>query len=67
MKFLIIDNEDGEVWQVERHDDFPQNVLRDIDAGYISIIRFENGQFQTAAVHAQDDSRSISWGPLEEK
>lgn len=65
MRYLIMNNEDGEVFQSNKEPN--ETAVEAIDQGLISIIRFENGQFETAAVHAHDDSRSLSWGPLEEK
>ena len=64
MRYLIMQS-DGELYQTHATFD-PSGATVDIAEGTVTVLRFHEGNFEVASVHAQDDSRSLTWAPIEE-
>jgi len=61
MNYLHID-EDGGLAQTQ--DEPSDEVIDLIDQSALIVVRFSNGKFESAAVHAVDDTRSLVWNPV---
>lgn len=66
MRYLILGT-DGEVSQTTETFELNDDTASYIAMGELTLIRFSTGiGFEVASVHAQDDSRSLEWAPIEE-